>query len=141
MVDRRKIQDKIRSLKQSLRKLSELSRLPEKTFLGNFIYFDSAKYNLITAIEAVIDICNHIISREGFEVPATSADSIKILVKYAILPSAYQDTFVSMVKFRNKAVHLYSEIRDDEVYAILGQHLEDFEVFIKAVLEYVDKKR
>lgn len=139
MVDNIKIHTKIQSMKLSLKRLSDLSRIPENTFLENFIYFDSAKYNLITAIEAVIDICNHIISRKSFEIPATSADSIKILVKNKVLSAEYQDKFVSMVKFRNKAVHLYLEIRNEEVYEILQQHLRDFEVFIKAILQYIER--
>lgn len=48
-------------------------------------YFDSAKYNLQTAIEAMIDIGNHIISRKGFEIPKTYADTFEILHKNGII--------------------------------------------------------
>lgn len=101
MVDSSKVHSKINSLKSSHKKLSDLKKLPKETFLDNFIYFDSAKYNHITAIEAMVDICNHIISRQNLEVPSTSADSIRILVKNKILESENENTFVSMVKFRN----------------------------------------
>ena len=137
MVDSLKIHTKINSLKQSHKRLSDLKNLPRETFLDNFIYFDSAKYNLITSIEAMIDICNHIISRKNLEVPATSADSVKILVKNKILESEYENIFVSMVKFRNKAVHLYSEIKDSEVYEILQNHLDDFDKFIQSIVKYI----
>ncbi len=116
MIDRSKVESKLNSMKLSLSRLKKLKDLPRETFLDNFTNYDSAKYNLITAIEAMIDICNHIISREKYELPATSSDSIKILVKHQVLASIDQPTFIAMVKFRNKAVHLYDQINDEEVY-------------------------
>lgn len=137
MVDRNKINSKLQSLKLSLSRLNELRELSREVFLSNFTYFDSAKYNLITAIESMIDICNHIISRENLEIPGTSSDSIKILVQHQVLPSDTQNEFVSMVKFRNKAVHLYGTVDDEEVYRILQEHLQDFDRFISAIIKHV----
>lgn len=137
MVDKSKIESKLSSMKLSISRLAELKSLSKDTFLGSFTNFDSAKYNLITAIEAMIDICNHIISRENYELPATSSDSIKILVKHQILPAEYQPVFIAMVKFRNKAVHLYDQIKDEEVYEILQKNLSDFDKFITAILKHV----
>lgn len=137
MVDKLKIEAKLNSMKCSLSRLSELKALNKENFLESFTYFDSAKYNLITAIEAMIDICNHIISRENLELPATSSDSIKILVTRGILAPTDQPVFVAMVKFRNKAVHLYDQIKDEDVYQILQDHLGDFNKFIAAILKYV----
>jgi len=137
MVDRSKVYTKIQFLKMSLKRLEELKQHSQDEFLENFTYFDSAKYNLIVAIEAIIDICNHIISRENLEVPSTSADSIKILVKHGVIPAENQGIFVAMVKFRNKAVHLYDEIKDEEVYRILQEHLGDFDRFVEAILGYM----
>jgi uncharacterized protein YutE (UPF0331/DUF86 family) len=138
VVDKQKIQTKVHSLKVSLARLQELKKLESEEFLTKFANFDSAKYNLIVAVEAMIDICNHIISRQNLEIPATSSDSIKILTKNGILPSEYQNTFIAMVKFRNKAVHLYFEIKDQEVYQILQENLGDFDPFIAAILHYID---
>ncbi|MGE5582340.1 MAG: type VII toxin-antitoxin system HepT family RNase toxin [Bacillota bacterium] len=137
MVDKQKVYSKIHSLKTALVRLGELKQLSRKEFLANFTNFDSAKYNLIVAVEAMIDISNHIISHQDLEIPATSADSIKTLVKNGILPIEHQNTFVAMVKFRYKAVHLHYEIKDEEVYQIFQNNLGDFEKFITAILQYV----
>lgn len=139
MVDKSKIETKINSMKLSISRLKKLKEVPMETFLDDFTNFDSAKYNLITAIEAMIDICNHIISREKYEIPITSSDSIKILVKHQILALTDQPTFIAMVKFRNKAVHLYDQINDEEVYIILQENLGDLERFITAIVKYVYK--
>lgn len=137
MVDKNIVLDKINSLKVSLKRLEHLQTLSQTDFLGNFANFDAAKYNFITAIEAMIDIANHIISRENFEIPTSSADSFKTLVKNGILPQEHLNTFIAMVKFRNKAVHLYYEIKDEEVYRILQENLNDFDLFIKTILNFL----
>lgn len=87
-------------MKLSLSRLTKLKALPKETFLGDFTNFDSAKYNLITAIEAMIDICNHLISREKYELPATSSDSIV----YEILQENLKDIdkFITAI-----VIHVY----------------------------------
>jgi len=67
-LDKKRVLDKIRVIENSLSKLKTLSRLPADEFVSDFKYFDSAKYNLQTAVEAMIDIGNHIISRKGLQV-------------------------------------------------------------------------
>ena len=41
-----------------------------------------------------------------------------------------------MVKFRNRAVHLYDQIDDAEVYRILQENIDDFDKFIIAIIKY-----
>lgn len=137
MLDKNKILSKLNFIKQSKVKLEELRDLEKEEFLTNFTYFDSAKYNFVVAIEAMIDICNHIISRKNFEIPATSADSIKILVKHKILSQEYQSIFIAMVKFRNRVVHLYHKVDDGEIYKILQDNLDDINVFILSVMKLI----
>lgn len=36
---------------------------------------------------------------------------------------------------QNRAVHLYDEIDPTEVFAIMENHLDDFEVFIRAITQ------
>ena len=137
MVDKSKIESMLSSMKLSISRLEKLKSLPKDIFLDSFTNFDSAKYNLITAVEAMIDICNHIISRENYELPATSSESIEILVKRGILQAEYQPIFIAMVKFGNRAVHLYAQIKEEEVYKILQENLRDFDKFITAILRHV----
>jgi uncharacterized protein YutE (UPF0331/DUF86 family) len=50
------------------------------------------------------------------------------------LPRANAPAFKAMVKFRNRAVHLYDEISPEEVYRILEHDLGDFELFLEAIV-------
>ena len=60
--DKEKISKLASEVFNALNSLEELSNLQKDDFLGNKHIVASAKYFLIVAIEASIDICNHIIS-------------------------------------------------------------------------------
>jgi uncharacterized protein YutE (UPF0331/DUF86 family) len=41
----------------------------EEDFLHDYKLTDSARHNLLIAIEAMLDIANHLIARHSFEIP------------------------------------------------------------------------
>jgi uncharacterized protein YutE (UPF0331/DUF86 family) len=53
----------------ALHKLAAYADTAEKDFIGNAEKLDSAKYNLIVAIEGAMDICNSIVARAGGRAP------------------------------------------------------------------------
>lgn len=134
-IDKRRVMEKIRIIQECLNKLRTLSQLSVDEFTSDFKNFDSAKYNLQIAIEAMIDIGNHIISRKGLGTPKTYRDTFEALHKGNIIPREDLATYKLMVRFRNRIVHFYDEIDDREVYKILQNNLGDFSSFI----EHVDK--
>ncbi|MEM5813437.1 MAG: DUF86 domain-containing protein, partial [Candidatus Aenigmatarchaeota archaeon] len=100
---------------------------------SDFKYYDSAKYNLIQCIEAIIDISNHIIARKKLGNPKTYSETFEILGKNNIIPENYVKNYKKMAKFRNLLVHFYAEVKDTEVYKILKENLEDIEQFTKII--------
>ncbi len=139
MTNKSKIIEKLRIIKENIAKLETLRRFTEEEFTGNFQRFDSAKYNLQTAIEAMIDICNHIISSNTYEIPNTNADSIRILCSHNIISPEMQDKFVAMTKFRDRVVHIYHQVDNAEVYRILAEELKDFQIFINDITIFMEK--
>ncbi len=109
--------------------MKELAELEKKDFLSDYRNFDSAKYNLQAAVEAMLDIAAHIISREGYTSPNTSADSFRILAAEGIIKEDLLLKFVKMTKFRNRIVHLYDQIDEEFIYQIINNNLEDIESF------------
>lgn len=55
--------------------------------------------------------------------------------KADILAQSHEESFVRMVRFRNRAVHLYDQIGAPEVIDILEHHLGAVELFIGAMAE------
>ena len=79
-VDLVRVRDLMGNMAEALRRLRELGQLSEDDFLGDFRNTESAKYLLIVAIEAAIDLCNHIVARRGGRAPQDYADCFSILV-------------------------------------------------------------
>lgn len=42
-----------------------------------------------------------------------------------------------MAKFRNKIVHLYQDIDDEEIYKILQNNLDDFKRFLTEIIQLI----
>lgn len=126
-------------MNESLRKLRSLSKLPEDEFLDHYEKVDTAKYNFIVAIEAIIDICNRIISKRELGFPQDYSDVIKLMSQEGVLEGDLVGRLVEMVKFRNMLVHLYWKIENDRLYQYLRENLGDFEAFKEAIRKYLKK--
>ena len=124
---------------ESLRKLRSLSKLTEDEFLGHYEKIDTCKYNFIVAIEAIIDICNRIISKRKLGFPQDYSDVIKLMSQQGVLEKDLVGRLVEMVKFRNMLVHLYWKIENDRLYQYLKETLGDFEAFKEAIRKYLKK--
>jgi uncharacterized protein YutE (UPF0331/DUF86 family) len=124
---------------ESLRKLRSLSKLSKDEFLGHYEKIDTAKYNFIVAIEAIIDICNRIISKRELGFPQDYSDVIKLMSQEGVLEGDLVGRLIEMVKFRNMLVHLYWKIENNRLYQYLEENLGDFEAFKEAIRKYLKK--
>ncbi len=134
MVEKDLIREKIKYIEQNLRKLQNLADLSGETFRKKFYYVESAKHLLQVSIEAMLDISQHIIARQRYRAPKNYADVFVILVEEGVLPEDKKDTFIQMARFRNRVVHLYHQVDEDELYEILQEGLGDFQEFIKSIV-------
>lgn len=80
MVDKDIIQRKLTFIDLKLKNLEILKRMERKDFLGSFQAVDAAKYNLQVCIEALIDVSNHVVARERWGIPSTSAEAVKLII-------------------------------------------------------------
>lgn len=134
MVNHDKIRDKVQIIKNNLHKLEGIKQESLKGFLENPLMSDASIRILQVSIEAMLDISNHIISRRHLGTPKTYREAIELLEQAGIIPKELLPTLLNMVKFRNRAVHLYDKINDEEIYQIIQDHLSDFEDFISAIV-------
>ncbi|NLY75498.1 MAG: DUF86 domain-containing protein [Firmicutes bacterium] len=133
MVNRDKIRQKLSLIETNLQKLQFLRALNGPEFLGDFRNVESAKHLLQVSIENMSDICDHIIAKKRLGTPDSQADSFRIMTKNGFLNPHNLDKYLAMTKFRNKVVHLYHEIKDEEIYKILQNDLQDFYGFIAEI--------
>lgn len=98
------------------------------------------EYHLHRALEGVFNIGTHILSR----IPGGKADEYKQVAqnlgKFNIVPNDFaNNNLVKMAKYRNRLVHLYSQITARETYDIIKNNLGDFDIFLSAVKKVLEK--
>jgi len=137
LFDQEKMVKLVSEFRKSVTRLQKLKKLGQKQFLSDPDKIGSAKYHFIVAIESSIDMCNHIISRNGFRVPEDYADTFKVLEEEGAFDAGYTEELVKMAKFRNRLVHLYWQVDDSRIYKILEENLGDFKKFLKLIAEFL----
>lgn len=133
--------DKIRRLVSELRRasgrLKALSDIDMNSFLEDPDKVGSAKYHLILAIEAAIDMCNHIISQNGYRAPEDYSDTFQVLYEQGAFGDPFIKDLKNMAKFRNRLIHIYWEVDDEPVYDILKKRLGDFKTFLDTIAKFL----
>lgn len=119
--------------------LVEISGIPKDDFLQKRHIIAGAKYYFIVAIEASIDLSNHLISQNNFPIPESYADSFRILKDEGVLSPELTSKLMDMARFRNRLVHIYWDVDDEMIYEILNQDINDIRTFLKAYLEFLNK--
>jgi len=135
MVNNNKIRQKLDGLQKNIAFLESMSQMSIDEFVMDPRNYLSAIRILQISVEAMIDIANHIIAQKGLGVPQTYHDSIKILTKEGYLPQDKETIFRAMIRFRNRAVHMYDEIDEKEIYRIIREHLGDYQDFVDSIIK------
>lgn len=128
---------RINGIEGEISEMQILAKIPLNEFRDG-IGFKLAQYHLHRALEGVFHISAHIISR----IPGAQATQYKelarLLGEHNILDKNFANTvLVEMAKYRNRLVHFYAEITPEELYSILNNHLNDFDVFLSAVKRFL----
>ena len=85
------------------------------------------------AIEACLDIANHVISYEGYREPLDNKDVFFVLKEEGLYTATLAEKLKKMAQFRNVVVHDYTRIDPEIVFGILNNHLIDILDYSQAV--------
>lgn len=121
-------------------KMRDLARLDETSFLEDFRNYSSAKYLFVVAIEAAIDVCNHIVASVGSRAPDDYADCFTALAELEVISESLAERLRPMARFRNLLVHLYWDVDDRQVYRILQEDAADLDEFRERIARWVSEE-
>jgi uncharacterized protein YutE (UPF0331/DUF86 family) len=139
MINIEKVQSLLRSLETALNQLRLIRDIDQKDFLDDGLALGAGKYYLHTAIEACIDIGNHIISSAGLRAPRDYRDVFNVLEENDILSEQMAIKLRQMTGLRNRLVHLYWEVDDKLIFQYIQTNLDDFEQFIHEIVEILNR--
>jgi uncharacterized protein YutE (UPF0331/DUF86 family) len=134
LVDRHVVQARIGKLREYLTLLRKIRGLAsEARFVRDPLIYGNAERYLQLAIQAVLDISNHVVADTDSRLPSDNKELFQVLATRKIISAALARRLVSMAGFRNILVHEYLEIDRHRVYQVLRRELGDFDRFIRAV--------
>ncbi len=136
-MDRIILEKKIDSILRCLIRIE--GRLPshKKEFVLDYDAQDVVVLNLTRAVQLSVDIATHILAKSHQAVPATMSDAFVKLYQQGIISKEIADKMRKSVGYRNVAIHSYDDIDLTITYEIARNHLQDFKVYIKEIMQKV----
>ena len=129
-LNREVLQSRISYIEDSLGSLERFKGISFEQFHSNSDNFRIAFYDLHRALEAILDIGSHILSRIPGARPSSYKDIPHLLEKHKIIPYDFAVNQVTkMAGYRNRMVHFYGEVTEKEIYNIIQEELQNFATF------------
>ena len=135
MVDKTLILRKLAELEEYLGQVKEYASITVDRYSKDWKTQRVVERTLQMMIETCADVAGHIISDKGYRVPATYADTFRVLYENGILNKGLFETMEKMAKFRNIIVHHYDKVDAGIVAGILKKDLNDFSAYKDAIIK------
>jgi len=122
------------------RMLANLRRLP----LDSYVTFRSDPRNIAAAesylrraLEALLDLGRHVLAKGFGQAVAEYKDIAINLVQSGVLDRKKGELLRELAGYRNRLVHFYHEISDQELYEICTARLNDIELLLAAMTDWM----
>ncbi|MCG1011489.1 DUF86 domain-containing protein [Tepidanaerobacter sp. GT38] len=136
MVDRETIVRRLTLLEEYYTDLDEArQKLSWEKFERDKVVRRYIERTLHMAIEACLDIANHIIAYEGYREPIDNKDAFQVLYEQGILKEGLTENLKKMAQFRNVIVHDYIRVQPEIVFTILQRNQGDILEFANIIKE------
>jgi uncharacterized protein YutE (UPF0331/DUF86 family) len=127
---------RISYIEDSLRSLERFKGVAFNEFHSNPDNFRITFYDIHRALEAIMDIGSHILSRIPGTRPSSYKNIPRLLERHRIIPNVFAtNQLTKMAGYRNRMVHFYGEITEQEIYNIIQEELQDFYAFCSYIIE------
>lgn len=135
MVDEDRVLRLLRSITDDLSVLRREADADD-TRRQDAIWLRGVKYTFVTAIEACLDIAQHICATEGWGPPADNGDAVRLLGEHNVCTADLALSIRRAVGFRNVLVHEYIKVNDNIVLERL-KSLGDLDAFVTQVASFL----
>lgn len=121
--------------------MGSIKRLPldsKEIFLSDWRNTAAAESSLRRGLEALMDLGRHILAK-GFGQPVAEYKDIpRELSREGVLNDNDANLMKELAGYRNRMVHFYNEISNEELYRICSQQLEDVGKVLNALLAWIN---
>lgn len=137
-IDKKSVTQKLIRLEEMVRKLEEIAKTSQKTFLEDDILQAAAERYFILGIEIVTDIGNHLLVEKASRAGSSYKDVLIQLGATKLIPEKLSKRNLGMTGFRNLLVHAYKVVDPERVYEYLQTSPKEFRAFAKAFAKHLN---
>jgi len=138
LIRSRVISERSAWIRDMLEKLKALPLESFESFISDRRNTASAESYLRRALESLLDLGRHVLAK-GFGLAVTEYKEIaQRLTEQGILSADNGRLLEKMAGYRNRMVHFYQEISNQELYEICSLQLGDVENLLNALLKWVN---
>jgi uncharacterized protein YutE (UPF0331/DUF86 family) len=131
------IADRVSWIRTMLMGIRELPLDSFEEFTADRHRVAAAESYLRRAIEALVDLGRHILAKR-FAVAVSDYKAIPgALVDAGVLEREFAPLFAKICGYRNRLVHFYHIVSDQELFTICSQHAGDIEDLLTTLLDWV----
>ncbi len=131
------IRKRLNKLDEYLSILFNLRKYSFDDFVSDPEHYGSTERFLHLAIEAILDMGNHVIADSDLGIVNWYSDIPAILAGKGYIDSHLEKKWLQMIGFRNTLVHDYLEIDRSIVYDVLKNRLEDIEEIKRVFAQFL----
>lgn len=132
-IDRAIVAVRLSKLREAMRRLGAIAARPREAYLASDTDQPLSEHYLRLALEATLDIGNHLIAALGLRKPLRLADIPQILAEAGHLDPELGRRLSRATGLRNRLVHAYAQLDYNLLYDAIHDGLPDLEAFALAV--------
>ena len=133
--------EKIKTLEKDLlntvSEIKSIIAMNEEVFVKEPKEIYALRYLLIEAVEAMANICNHILTRVTSQVPKGYPDCFEKLSEAGIITRELGEKLRKLASLRNILIHKYWEIDDQKIFRSAKENIEDFEQYLREINQFI----
>ena len=137
MVNTEIVRRRLDQLSDYLQILDHYQSYSLEEFLADPERYGSAERFLQLAVEAILDVGNHIVADEQLGRVEKSRDVAALFLSKGFIDDRLAQKWLRMIGFRNILVHEYAELDRRIVYKVLCEQLHDFSALSKVFTRFL----
>jgi len=136
-INRQLVNDRMREIRDSVTKIRRYVELPDAEFWSDERNLHTVLHLLLIALEAMGQLCTHILARAASKAPASFAECMEGLRELGLMDDALAGQLTRMARFRNLVVHRYWQVEPQRVLTYARENLGDFDDYLAAIGRYI----
>lgn len=135
MLDKEVVYKRLNHLENKIKNLQEIEQFSKEEFSNNRDVYFRYERALHLALEAVIDLGNHLIAEKNLRTPDSNRDVFKVLYENNFINKKLCSKLEKLAGSGNILVYDYMTLDRELEFAIIRDNLDDFRKFMEIVVD------